>query len=301
MIRSLRFAVGGLAAVITGVAGAQGFGPDAVRTEQVGDGLYVLFTEAPGIIAGNLLISVGEDGVLLVDDGVPDAVPAYKAAVEQLGGSGITMVINTHWHFDHADGNQVLGPEGVLIMAHENSRQMMMRDNLINLVAQTMEQPAYDESAWPDMTYDSQMFVRFNGERIDLLHSGPAHTTGDTAVILRNNNLAHLGDVFNTSGYPFIDADNGGSLAGVIAFCEMVLDELDPGAIVIPGHGGVSDYQGLADYAAMLSTIHDRIAAMIEDGMSLEQVIAAEPTAEWDDARGSPAMLIDRAYASMTR
>jgi glyoxylase-like metal-dependent hydrolase (beta-lactamase superfamily II) len=133
------------------------------------------------------------------------------------------------------------------------------------------------------------------------LHPGPAHTTGDTAVILRERNLAHLGDVFNTSGYPFIDADNGGSLAGVISFCERVLEELTAGAVVIPGHGPVSNYQGLADYVTMLTAIHDRLADMIGNNMSLEQVIAAEPTADWDAARGDPLMLIDRAYASMTR
>jgi glyoxylase-like metal-dependent hydrolase (beta-lactamase superfamily II) len=301
MNRIARLVFGGLSLVAAGVAGAQDFDQAVIRVEPVGDGLYVLFGEGGNVIAGNMLVSIGDEGVLLVDDQVPGMTPKYKAAIAELGGGDIDVVINTHWHFDHADGNQILGAEGARIMAHQNSRAMMMRDNVINLVSQTIEQPAYAESAWPDFTYDTDMIVRFNGNRIDLLHPGPAHTTGDTAVIFGERNLAHLGDVFNTSGYPFIDADNGGSLAGVISFCESVLAELTPGAVVIPGHGPVSNYQGLADYVAMLTAIHDRLADLIGSGMSLEQVIAAEPTADWDATRGDPAMLIDRAYASMTR
>jgi len=301
MMNSARLIFGGLCVIAGGVAGAQDFDQANIRSEQIDDGLYVFFAEGAGVIAGNMLVSIGDDGVLVVDDQVPGMVPKYQAAIGNLGGGDISLVINTHWHFDHADGNQTLGAEGARIIAQENSRTMMMRDNRINLVAQTLEQPAYAEHALPDMTFDSDMFVRFNGERIDLLHSGPAHTTGDAAVILSDRNLVHMGDVFNTSGYPFIDADNGGGLVGLIAFCEGVLAELEPGAIVIPGHGPVSDYQGLADYVAMLSEIRDRIAEMIESGMSLEQVIAAEPTSDWDESRGNPTMLIDRAYASMAR
>lgn len=298
---AVRVSAGSVAAVIASAALAQDFDQATIRVEQLDDGLHVLFAEGPGVIAGNMLVSIGADGVLVVDDQVPGMVPKYKDAIAGLGGGAIDIAINTHWHFDHADGNQVLGAEGVLIMAQQNSRDMMLRDNVINLVAQTIEQPAYPAHAWPAITYDTTMFVRFNGERIDLLHPGPAHTTGDTAVILRERNLVHMGDVFNTSGYPFIDADNGGSLEGVIAFCERVLAELEPGATVVPGHGPVSDYDGLADYIAMLSAIRDRLADMIESGMTLEQVIAAAPTADWDDTRGSPMMLLDRAYASMTR
>jgi glyoxylase-like metal-dependent hydrolase (beta-lactamase superfamily II) len=284
------------AALVAPLAFGQGLGTPEIRSESLGDGLHVLF--GPG--AGNMLVSIGDSGVLLVDDGVPNIVDAYKAKIAGLGGDGIDLAINTHWHFDHADGNQVLGPEGVTIVAQENSRQMMMRDNLINLVSQTFDQPAYEPAAWPDFTYDTTMRVHFNGERIDLMHFGPAHTTGDSAVIFRDRNLVHLGDVFNTSGYPFIDADNGGSLEGVIAFCSAVLAELEPGAVVVPGHGAVSDYQGLADYISMLSDIRDALSSLIDDGASLEQVIAADPTGDWDEAKGDPTMLLNRAYASMT-
>ncbi|HEY5665415.1 MAG TPA: MBL fold metallo-hydrolase [Gammaproteobacteria bacterium] len=282
--------------VMAPLALAQGLGSPEIRSQALGDGFHVLF--GPG--AGNMLVSIGDSGVLLVDDGVPAIVDAYRARIVELGGGDIDLAINTHWHFDHADGNQVLGPDGVQLVAHENSRQMMMQDNLINLVSQTFDQPAYAPEAWPEITYDTTMRIHFNGERIDLMHFGPAHTTGDTAVIFRDRNLVHLGDVFNMGGYPFIDADNGGSLEGLIAFCERVLAEIEPGATVIPGHGGVSDYQGLADYIAMLSEIRDSLSSLIEDGASLEQIVAAGPTADWDEVRGDPMMLLNRAYASMT-
>jgi cyclase len=281
------------------MAWAQSFDALRIESERIGDGLYVFF--ARGAVAGNMLVSIGSSGVLLVDDQVPAVVPIYQAAIAELGGGDIDFVINTHWHFDHADGNTVLGGEGVWLIAHENSRQMLTRDNLINMVRQTREQTAYPDHALPDLTFTASMQLHFNGDRIELMHFGPAHTTGDTAVIFRDRNLVHLGDVFNTSGYPFIDAGNGGSLAGVIAFCKRVLAELEPGATVVPGHGPVSDYAGLADYIAMLESIHERMSDLIEGGASLEQVIAARPTADWDEGRGDPTSLIDRAYASMTR
>lgn len=276
---------------------AQGLANPEIRSEQVGDGLYVLF--GPG--SGNVLVSIGDSGVLLVDDGVPEVVAGYKEAIAGLGGGDINFVINTHGHFDHSDGNKVLGPEGVWIVAHENARQMVMRDNVINVVRTTIDQPAYAPEAWPVVTYDSSMRMHFNGDRINLIHEGPGHTDGDTAVILTDRNLVHLGDVYINGGYPFVDADHGGSLIGIAEFCERVLAELEPGATVVPGHGPVSDYDSLAEYAAMLRVIYERISSLVDDGASLEQVIAARPTADWDEAKGDPSGLLDRTYASLTR
>jgi len=297
MSRASRFGLAALAALAAPALVAQGLEQPEIRSEPIGDGLHVLF--APG--AGNVLVSIGDSGVLLVDDGVPGVVAGYKETIADLGGGDVDFVINTHWHYDHADGNKTLGPEGTRLVAHENSRRMMMRDNVINVVRQTIDQPAYPPAAWPTVTYDSSMRMHFNGERIDLLHVGPGHTEGDTAVILPDRNLVHMGDVYLSGGYPFVDADHGGSLIGIVEFCERVLAELEPGATVVPGHGAVSDYDGMAEYASMLRTIYERISALVEDGASLEQVIAARPTAEWDEARGDPSGLIDRTYASLMR
>lgn len=282
-------------------AQAQDYETARIEVERVTDGLHVLFGIGEGVIAGNIGVSIGEQGVLIVDDQFPEMAPKYKESIRELGGGDIDFAINTHWHFDHADGNKVLGPEGVWIVAQENSREMMMRDNTINLVTQAIDQPAHPAEALPVATFGERMAFHFNGQRVDLLHHGAAHTGGDAAVIFRGDNAVHLGDVFNNAGYPFIDADNGGSLPGLVAFCEAVLAEIDTDTTVIPGHGPITDYAALADYVEMLGAIRDRIAGLIDEGATLEQVQAARPTAEWDEEQGDPANFVDRAYTSMTR
>ncbi|HSC13483.1 MAG TPA: MBL fold metallo-hydrolase, partial [Gammaproteobacteria bacterium] len=267
-----------------------------ITTQQLAENFHVLFG-----VGGNILVSIGTNGVLIVDDQFPQMVPKYKATIGELGGGAIDFAINTHWHFDHADGNQVLGPEGTWLVAHEVSRQMMTKNNVINLVSATRDQPAYPETALPVLTYDDSMRFHFNGERIDLMHFGPAHTTGDTAVVFRGHKVVHLGDVYNNAGYPFIDADNGGSLSGVIEFCSRVLAEIDSTYMVVPGHGPIADAQALADYVTMLTTIRDRMSALIESGATLEQVEAAQPTSEWDERKGDPENFLNRAYLSLSR
>ena len=267
-----------------------------ITTQPLAENLHVLFG-----VGGNILVSIGANGVLIVDDQFPQMVPKYKATIGELGGGAVDFAINTHWHFDHADGNQVLGPEGTWLVSHENSRAMMGKDNVINLVSQERDQPAYADTAWPVLTYDDTMRFHFNGERIDLMHFGPAHTTGDTAVIFRGHKVVHLGDVFNNAGYPFIDADNGGSLNGVIEFCTKVLEQIDADYRVVPGHGPVANAQALADYVAMLTTIRDRLNALIASGATLKQVVAAQPTSEWDERKGEPGSFLDRSYLSLTR
>ena len=267
-----------------------------VRTQKLSDGLYVLFG-----VGGNIGVSIGAQGVLLVDDQFPQMMPKISEAIREIGGGGVDFVINTHWHFDHAEGNLALGPGGTWLVSQANSREMMLDDHVINLVAAQYQQKAYPKAALPVITYDDSMQFHFNDEEIELLHFGPAHTTGDTAVIFRSSNAVHLGDVFNRSGYPFIDADNGGDLRGMINFCQAVLDTIDEQTIVIPGHGEVSDHAGLRSYIAMLEDMHTSIGAMVKDGKTLTEVIAARPTRAYDDVFGDSANFVDRAYASLRR
>ena len=267
-----------------------------IESQEVADGLHVLF--GPG---GNVAASIGGDGVLIVDDQFPQVIPKIEAKIAELGGGAIDFAVNTHWHFDHADGNQALGPKGVWLVSQANSRKMTTDTHLIDLVALQYEQPPYPENARADITFDDRMQFHFNGERIDLLHFGPAHTTGDAAVIFRGANAVHLGDVFNNAGYPFIDAGNGGDMEGMIRFCSAVLAEIDAETTVIPGHGPVTDYQSLQDYTTMLSAVRDRIAKLIANGADLEAVLAAKPTAEFDERYGDPGLLINRAFASLGR
>ena len=238
--------------------------------------------------------------MFIVDDQFPELVPKIRAAIGELGGEKVNFAVNTHWHFDHAEGNRVLGADGTWLIAQQNSREMMQQDHVVNLVNIAYDQKAYPESAWPDITYDDTMQFHLNGQRIDLMHFGPAHTTGDTAVIFRGSNAVHLGDVFNNAGYPFIDAGNGGTLDGIIHFCVETLKQIDKNTVVIPGHGPVTDYQGLANYIAMLSTLRDRMWVLIQAGASLEDVIAAKVTADYDGKMGDNGRFINRAYLSLT-
>lgn len=270
-----------------------------ISIEKVEDGLYVLYGAG-----GNIGVSIGEQGVLVVDDMFPELIPKVNEAIAHLGGGAIDFAVNTHWHFDHAEGNLALGPQGTWIVAQENSTQMMAKDNILNLVIAKYAQNAYPEDARPVISYDDRMRFYFNGGAIELLHFGPAHTNGDTAVIFRKHNAVHMGDVFNNTGYPFVDVDSGGGIDGMIAFCEGVLDEIGPNGIVIPGHGPITNAQGLADYIDMLKTVRGRVADLIAEGKTLEETVAAKPTADLDATFGPEEAslgFVNRVYTSLTR
>lgn len=270
------------------------FATAEIVTQQINDNLYVLFG-----LGGNVLVSRGEDGVLLVDDQFPELVPLLQAAITEIGGGEPDFVINTHWHFDHADGNLGFGPQGAWIVSQANSRDMMLDTHVIDLVSLTYTQRPYPRQALPVIAFENSMQMHFNGERIDLMHFGPAHTTGDAAVMFRGSNVLHMGDVFNNGGYPFIDVGNGGSIDGLIAFCRAALAEIDSDTVVVPGHGPVTDYETMEAYIAMLQVVRDRIAKLVDAGADLDAVMAAKPTAGFDDKHGDPTLLINRAYFSL--
>ena len=275
------------------------FDAAGVVTRKVGDGLHVLFG-----IGGNIAASIGEDGVLIVDNMFPEMIPKVEAAIADLGGGGIDFAVNTHWHFDHAEGNLALGPAGTWIVAHQNSAAMMARTNILNLVVTRYRQEAYPPEARPAIAFDDRMRLYFNGEEVDIVHAGPAHTAGDAAVIFRSHNAVHFGDVFNNTGYPFIDADSGGGIDGMIAFCQTILDEMGADPVIIPGHGEVTDGATLQRYIDMLQTVRGRVAEQIAEGKSLEEVVASRPTADFDETYGPEGQslgFVNRVYTSLTR
>ena len=274
------------------------FNSAEIKVQKLTDNFFVLFG-----IGGNIGVSVGENGTLIVDDQFPQMMPKIEAALAELPGSqgkSVDFAINTHWHFDHAEGNLTLGPAGTWIVAQENSRAMMQDDHVVNLAVVKYLQKAYPKQALPVITYGDRMQFHFNGEQIDLLHFGPAHTTGDTAVFFRGTNAVHFGDVFNR-GYPFIDADNGGDIDGMAEFCEAVLNVIEKDTMVIPGHGEVGSYADLAAYINMLKAVSQKIGGMISEGKTLEQVAAAKPTAQYDNTYGDPTGFVDRVYASLSK
>ncbi len=290
------------AASLPGLALAQNPGPERlaaveIRAERVADDLYVLFGAG-----GNIAVSFGEQGVLIVDTQFPELVPKIRAAIRELGGGDIDFAINTHWHYDHAEGNLRLGPEGVWIISQTESLRRLTIDNVIDpMTRPAFPQPVYPPAARPIATFDTRMQLHFNGQLVELLHLGPGHTAGDAAVIFRDRNAVHMGDLFLPQGYPFVDVNNGGDIDGLIAFCRGVLAELNEDAVVIPGHGPIATYADLAHFTEMLQSVRDRVAELMAGGATLEQVQAARPTAEWDERYGMPANFIDRVYTSLSR
>jgi cyclase len=300
-MRAVSWSVALHAAVTASLALAQEDpSPPAVTSEQISSRLHVLRGAGGGQAAGNVLVLLGERGALVVDTGYPQFVPKYREAIAALNGGAITHVVNTHWHDDHSEGNKVLGPEGALIVAHANSRRMLTRDNKINVVRTVLDQPAFPAAALPVITFEDGIDIYFGGERLELVHASPAHTAGDVAVILRTSNVVHMGDVFLSGAYPFADVDNGGDFDGVIEFCRAVLARIDRDTVIVPGHGRIATYAELEAYIAMLAAVRGRIAALIEGGATLAQVIAAEPTKEWDAQYGNPTTyFLDRAHKSL--
>ena len=270
-----------------------------ITIESISNNLHVLFG-----LGGNILVSTGEDGVLLVDDQMPELKYKILRSLRKIGGKSVDYIINTHWHFDHAEGNLAFGPDGAKIVAHENSRKMMLNPKPINLSFIVYPQQPYPLNAVPQITYQDTMKLHLNGDQIELYHFGHAHTTGDTAIYLRNSNVLHMGDVFNMTGPPFIDAGNGGSIDGIIHFCEEILKVVNDETVVVPGHGPISTTEDLQTYIDMLSVVRDRIQVQILEGKSLQEIIESDPTKEWRDKFGDGPFIvgvIDRAYAGMTK
>ena len=166
-----------------------------------------------------------------------------------MGGAQVNYVINTHWHYDHSEGNRAFGPLGAEIIAHKNSREFMSRDNIVNLVILKYPQQAYEEIAIPKITFDKSMNIYLNNENIKLMNFGPAHTTGDAFVYFSDANVLHAGDIINLSGdFVFIDADNGGSINGMIFSIERVLEIINDETIIVPGHGPLSNKKVVENY-----------------------------------------------------
>ena len=218
-----------------------------VTTKKVNESLFLLYG-----LGGNIAVSIGNDGVLIVDSQIPIIFPKIMKAIKKLSDDKIIYTINTHWHWDHSDGNLVLDSDETKIISHSNARENMQKGGLINMGTTILNQEPYPKSALPVITHENGMSLYFNDEKIDLLHFGPAHTTGDTVIYFTNQNAIHLGDVFFSNSYPFIDVDNGGSLSGMINYLEKIVLVIDKDTIVMPGHGEISSISDIKETIEML-------------------------------------------------
>ncbi|MEX0935786.1 MAG: MBL fold metallo-hydrolase [Gemmatimonadota bacterium] len=250
---------------------AQDFADVEIRTTQITPSIFML--QGSG---GNIAVSTGDDGTLIVDDQYAPLADRIVAAIAEVTDDPVDFVINSHWHFDHSDGNESFGAMGALIVAQENSRTRMLSDQYVAAFDRLQE--AYSDEGLPRITFGRSMNFHYNGDTIEILHFGPAHTDGDAIIHFRDSNVIHTGDVFVRYGLPFIDEPNGGDVNGMIRTCKEVLARIDVDTRIIPGHGQPATREDLAEYVAMLETARDSIQALVDRGLSLDEIQAEDPT-----------------------
>lgn len=283
MILNCQVSAAALAAVlcVTLSSSAAAQNPDSVQiaTEKLADGTYVLRGRG-----GNIGLAVGPDAVFVVDDQFAPLTPKVLAAIATITDRPVRFVLNTHWHFDHTGGNENMGKAGALVIAHDNVRRRMSTRQFIEFIKR--EEPASAPGALPVVTFNDGVTFHINGDEVSVFHLPQAHTDGDAVVHFRRANVVHMGDVYVTSSYPFVDLSSGGSLSGVIRGVDRVLPLIDDDTKVIPGHGRTDNKASLSAYRDMLTTVRDRVHAQIAAGRSLEQILASKPTAEFDKTWG---------------
>jgi glyoxylase-like metal-dependent hydrolase (beta-lactamase superfamily II) len=277
-------------------AGAQAQESTRLTAWQVRDNIYMLVGAG-----GNTTLQVGDDGVLVVDTKLPPASTVLLDAIRQISSKPIRYVVNTHWHADHVGGNEVIARAGSTIAGGNVSgtiadagsgATVIAHENVLTRMSTAENAPPFE--AWPTTTlFMPRKDLFFNGEAIEILHQPAAHTDGDVMVFFRRSDVISTGDVFTTTSYPVIRREDGSSIDGVIAALNRIIEITIPeekqegGTLVIPGHGRVCDEADVVEYRDMVTIIRDRIEHMIEMGMTLEQVQAARPTADYDGRYGA--------------
>lgn len=297
---TLRAALPALVAIWSATAAAQDFSQVTITTVPISDGIYMLMGQG-----GNIGVSTGADGILLIDDQyapMNDKIVAALAALPAAGADrSVKMVLNTHWHGDHTGGNELFAETGALIVAHDNVRTRMSATHFSTFFRS--ESPPSPAAALPVVTFDRTVTLHVNGMTIHAEHVPPAHTDGDSIIWFREANVVHLGDTYFNGFYPFIDVDSGGSVRGMIAAVDGVLPRIDAATRVMPGHGPLSNRAELLRYRAMLAAVVDNIDRLIGEGRSKEQIVAAKPSAEfdadWGDGFIKPDQWVGLVYESM--
>lgn len=248
----------------------QDFSNVQIRAHQVSGNIYYL--EGQG---GNIGLSIGVDGVVMIDDQFAPLTERILAAIRQLNDGPVRFVINTHVHGDHTGGNENLGRMGILILARDEVR--------VRLAA--AQRP---REALPVLTFSEGITIHLNGEEVHAFPVPPAHTDGDAFIHFRGSDVLHMGDVFRTTGYPFIDLNNGGSLDGLIEALGIAIGLAGPNTKIIPGHGRVSSRADLIAHRDMILDVKARVAQMVARGMTYDQIAAARPTAQYDAGMDNP-------------
>ena len=258
------------------VAKMRASGATAVlKTEKLHDLVYVVTGSG-----GNVAVLNGPDGKVMVDTGFGTSERQFRAALAAIGSEPLKLLINTHWHFDHTDGNEWLHKAGATVMAHENTRLRLSTPQEIAAFHLHFDPSPAD--ALPQQTFLEQSKLYLNGETLALEHYRPAHTDSDIFIHFQRADVFHAGDTFFSGRYPMIDASTGGSIGGMIAAADRTLSIVDANTKIIPGHGLVSDRQGLQEYRSMMAEVQARVGKLKKQGKTLEEAVAAKPTADLD-------------------
>ena len=256
-----------------GLASSQNFDAVEIRTQQVSSSVYMLLGQG-----GNIGVFVGEDGAFVIDDQYAPLTDKILAAIGAITSEPVRFVFNTHWHGDHTGGNENLGRTGALIVAHENVRERLNMDQVLERIGrEPASEPARPGGALPVITFTEDVTFHLNGDELHAFHVSNAHTDGDAIVHFRRANVVHMGDTFFRDRFPFIDTATGGSIDGMIAAAGTALAVMDASTMVIPGHGALSTREDLRAYRDALKSMRDAVAGLMEEGHPLERIQDRRP------------------------
>ncbi len=258
---------------------------------------------ASGFANGNVLILESDTGLLIIDAQSVKRVPELDSAIRAFTARPVRLVINTHYHGDHVEGNAYYRARGAQVLAHRTVPIEAEKDTVIADWGNWHRTPLATE-ALPTRTFDDSVAFDFGKERVVVLHAPNAHTNGDAMIWFPRSNVLHIGDILEVGAPPFIDLWSGGSLAGMIAAVDRVMAMVDDKTSIVPGHGAVSSRADLAKYRVMLQTVGERVRAAAAKGESADAVVAARPAREWEGAMGGErraGQLVRLIYADLAR
>jgi glyoxylase-like metal-dependent hydrolase (beta-lactamase superfamily II) len=244
-----------------------------VKATKVAGNVYML--EGAG---GNIGVSVGDDGLLIVDDQFAPLADKIRAALKGLADKKLRFILNTHWHGDHTGGNVAFGPEATII-AHDNVRKRLATEQKSTVFNTTT--PPSPKEALPVITFDQSLSVHFNGEDIRAIHFPHGHTDGDSVIFFSNSNVVHLGDDFFAGRFPFVDLESGGSVEGLVKNIGELVNKIPADAKLIPGHGPISTLDDLKSYHRMLQQTTEIVRKKIAAGKTLDQIKSEGLPDEW--------------------
>lgn len=270
--------------------------PVEFTTFQLSDTVYMLKGRG-----GNVGISTGVDGLYIIDDQLKPITAQFLQAIRKISNKPIRIVLNTHYHADHVGGNETIGDAGAVIISHDNIRKRMTTEQVSIFMQNTT--PPYPKDALPIVTFNDRLSLHMNGETATAYYVANGHTDGDSIIHFPVSNVIHMGDMFFNGLYPYVDLDAGGSMQGLVAAADLALSMADESTRIIPGHGPLGVTEDLKNYRDYLIKAGANVQELIDQDMNLQQIIAAQPTSEWDEELGktwiTPAQFVTFIYNSL--